>query len=127
MVDPRVDDVKVFVPCRDFEQSLSFYVALGWRINWRDIDLAELEAGGARFLLQDFYVEELARHFRMYIPVKDVRIWRERVRDVLATGRYPDATYSEPEAQISGALIMCVWDPSGVLLQFAQKPDQHRI
>ena len=49
---------EVFVPAKDFGESMGFYEAMGWRVNWRaeDDSLAELELAGNRVYLQNFYV-----------------------------------------------------------------------
>ena len=59
MDTPIASDVKVFVPAINFRQSLEFYKAMGWNINWRadDDSLAELELADCRFYLQNYYNE----------------------------------------------------------------------
>ena len=50
-------DVKVFVPAKDFQESLRFYSALGWHLNYRadNDDIVELELADCRFYLQNYY------------------------------------------------------------------------
>ena len=44
MSQPKAKDIKVFGPAMNFSDSVKFYEALGWSINWRanDDGLAEL-------------------------------------------------------------------------------------
>jgi predicted lactoylglutathione lyase len=35
---PTASDIRVFVPAKDFALSKSFYMALGWQLNWDDAD-----------------------------------------------------------------------------------------
>lgn len=120
MSDLTVSDVKVFVPAKDFATSRRFYTTLGWRETWADGGLAELELGGVRFYLQDFYAKDWAENFMLYVAVDDAEAWWAHVRTVLADGAFPDARVQPPKPEAYGALVTYVWDPSGVLLHFAQ-------
>jgi hypothetical protein len=71
MTPTNVLDLKSFVPARDFELSRRFYQDLGFTENWANKDAAELQLGGFRFLLQNFYVKEHAENFMMHLMVKD--------------------------------------------------------
>ena len=79
MGSPIASDVKIFVPSMNFSQSLEFYEAMGWNINWRadDDSLAELELANCRCYLQNYYNEAWANNFMMPITVDDARAWRE--------------------------------------------------
>jgi len=113
-------DVKVFVPAQDFETSLAFYQALGWKLNWRQGGLAELELGNVRFLLQDFYVKQWAHNFMLYIDVTDAQAWYEHISRIINTGDFGSARLNPPKEEAYGALVTYVWDPCGVLLHFAE-------
>ncbi len=118
----RASDVKVFVPAMNFQESLRFYKALGWQENFRSgsDDLAELELADCRFYLQNYYNKDWANNFMLHITVEDARAWWERASTVIAAGNYKYARLTEPNEQSYGALVTHVWDPSGVLLHFAQ-------
>lgn len=118
MSGPSARDVKVFVPAKDLGESMGFYEAMGWRVNWRaeDDSLAELELAGNRVYLQNFYVEDWANNFMMHITVDDARGWWEHASRVIREGGYRSARVREPEEQSYGALVTFVWDPCGVLL-----------
>jgi len=95
---PVAQDVKPFVPARDFDVSLQFYRALGWAMNWREGGLAELQLGDARMLLQDVYVPEWAENFMLYVPVDDAGVWHRHAADVIATLPDTDARVAPPSA-----------------------------
>lgn len=115
---PSARDVRVFVPSRDLEQSLAFYEALGWRRNWREGGLAEIELAGIRLYLQDFYVREWAHNFMIHVTVDDAAAWHRHAESVVA--RFPGTRTAPPKEEPYGATVTYVWDPGGVLLHLAQ-------
>jgi hypothetical protein len=119
MADLTVVDVRPFVPALDMETSRAFYQALGWAQLWSDGGLALLRLGGSQIMLQDHYVKEWAENSMLTVEVASADDWYEHVSDVLANGGYRDARVSEPRDEGWGR-VTHVWDPSGVLLHFAQ-------
>lgn len=117
---PSARDVKPFVGSREFDLSRDFYVALGWRLNFETSGLAELELGGARFYLQRFYSKDWCENSMLYIPVDDAAAWFDHVERVLEDDRFAPARVQPPAVQEHGAIVTYVWDPSGILLHFAQ-------
>ncbi len=121
MTTPTARDVKIFVPSKDFAMSRLFYAALGWKENWHhDSGLAEFELAGQRFYLQDYYEENWAENFMMYIVVDDAQAWHDHASGVIASGNFDGARASPPKEEGHGALVTYVWDPAGALLHFAQ-------
>lgn len=117
----KVTDVKVFVPARNFQLSRAFYEALGWTTNWvHEEGLAEMELGGTRFLLQNYYRKAWANNFMFYINVEDVEAWYRQISEVLAQNDFGKARVEAPQKQPHQDTVCFVWDPSGVLLHFAQ-------
>ncbi|MFK7921986.1 MAG: VOC family protein [Bacteroidia bacterium] len=121
-MDPNlsVSDLKVFVPAKDYKLSLAFYQALGWQLNADHGGLAEMELGGQRFFLQDYYKKAWAHNFMFYINVVDAQAWYEHVTKVLSGQAFGAAKVKAPEKQPHGDIVCFVWDPCGVLLHFAQ-------
>ncbi len=119
---PIAKDIKVFVPAMNFSESLEFYKALGWQVNFQaeDDSLAELELANCRFYLQNYYNKDWANNFMMLIKVDDAKAWWEHASKVIEAGNYKYARLKEPKEQSYGALVTFVWDPSGVLLHFAE-------
>ena len=117
---PAANDLKVFVPAKDFALSKRFYAALGFHANWEEGDLAELEIGGVRFLLQNLYEPTWAGHFMFHARVDDAAAWARHARAVIASGDYPGTKVEGPREESWGFRVTYVWDPSGVLLHFAE-------
>ena len=115
-----VSDVKPFIPAKNFEQSLKFYKELGWKELFRQDNLAELEIGNHRFFLQDYYVRAWANNSMLYINVDNAQSWHEKISMVLKEGKFGPARVRPPELQDYGDLVTFAWDPSGVLLHFAE-------
>ena len=114
-------DVKIFVPAKDFELSLSFYKAMGWQMNWvSDDGLAELELADCRFYLQNHYNKAWANNFMIYVVVDDAQAWYDHALAVIATGEYGELRIRPPKEEPFGALVAHLIDPSGVLLHLAQ-------
>ncbi|MEL6588548.1 MAG: VOC family protein [Bacteroidota bacterium] len=113
-------DIKVFVPAKDYQQSMRFYQALGWKLLADHGKVAVMELGGVRFFLQDYYQKAWAHNFMLYINVEDVQAWYEHAKSVIENGAFGEAKIKAPEQQAHGDIVCYVWDPGGALLHFAQ-------
>ena len=114
-------DVKIFVPAKNFEISLSFYELCGWKINWiHENSLAELELANSRMFLQDFYVEQWAHNFMIYVQVESVNEWYIHIKKILEDKKeFSQCKIQAPKKEPHGE-ICYVWDPSGVLIHLAE-------
>jgi catechol 2,3-dioxygenase-like lactoylglutathione lyase family enzyme len=110
-----VTDIRAFVPARDLAQSLQFYTELGFTINWSGPEIAELQAGSFRFLLQRFYVEAHAGNFMMSLQVTDLDAWWTFIERRDIAGRYPGIMCRAPALQPWGIRVLYLSDPTGVL------------
>jgi len=110
-----VTDMKAFVPARDMSVSKAFYNDLGFAINFSNDQIAELQIGSFRFLLQKFYVAQHAANFMMSLSVDDVDAWWEYIRRKEFPKKYPGIMCKAPEMQPWGLRILYLSDPSGVL------------
>ena len=113
-------DVKPFVGSKDFALSRDFYVAMGWSLNFDAGDLAELQLGDHRFYLQKNYQRQWCDNTMLHITVNDANAWYARAESVITSRNFRAAKVRSPSMQSYGALVTFVWDPSGVLLHFAQ-------
>jgi predicted lactoylglutathione lyase len=116
----NVTDIKPFIPAKDFELSQSFYQELGWISTWSDDDIAVMANSEHRFYLQNYYVKKWADNSMLYIGVESAQDWYEKVNGMVVGGSYPRIKVRRPKQESYGALVTYVWDPSGVLLHFAQ-------
>ncbi len=113
-------DIKPFIGAKDFQLSRSFYVALGWVVNFETPEIAELQLGDSRFYLQNYYLKAWCHNTMLHITVDSANAWYQHAAGVIKSGSYDEAKVNAPEPQDYGALVAQVWDPSGVLLHFAE-------
>jgi uncharacterized glyoxalase superfamily protein PhnB len=110
-----VIDLKTFVPAKDPGLAKRFYTDLGFTINWSNEQIAELQIGDFRFLLQSFYVAQHAENFMMSLNVEDADAWWEHIQRMDFTKKYPGIMCKAPEMQPWGIRVLYLSDPSGVL------------
>jgi hypothetical protein len=115
MLAGPVTDLKAFVPSKDPELSKKFYVDLGFTINWSNEEIAELQIGSFRFLLQKFYVAEHAGNFMMSLNVEDLDTWWEYIQNQDLAQKYPGIMCKPPQMQPWGLRVLYLSDPTGVL------------
>ena len=117
----KVKDLRVFVPARDFEESIRFYEALGFKKKWQHEDgLAEMQIGSNRIWLQNYYVKEWAENFMISIEVDDAAEWWRHINDLIVQGEFGSIRVKPPKKEPWGSTITYCWDPSGVLIHFTQ-------
>jgi uncharacterized glyoxalase superfamily protein PhnB len=115
MIPSPVIDLKTFVPARDAELSKKFYADLGFTINWSNDQIAELQIGSFRFLLQTFYVADHAGNFMMSLQVDDADAWWEYIQKQEIPKKYPEIMCKPPTMQPWGIRVLYLSDPTGVL------------
>jgi len=113
-------DVKPFIGSKEFTQSRDFYVAMGWTLVFDNSELARLELEGHGFYLQNYYQKQWCDNTMLHIAVENAQYWYEHVTKLLDTGLYGNSRVRKPTKQDSGEFVTFVWDPAGILLQFAQ-------
>ena len=110
-----VTDIKAFVPAKDLDVSKAFYTDLGFTINFSNDEIAELQIGSFRFLLQKFYVPQHAGNFMMSLNVDDLDAWWRYIQEKEFPRKYPGTMCKPPEMQPWGLRILYLSDPTGVL------------
>jgi uncharacterized glyoxalase superfamily protein PhnB len=115
MYPSPVIDLKTFVPAKDTELSKRFYTELGFVINWSDEQIAELQIGSFRFLLQTFYVAEHAGNFMMSLRVENADAWWEHIRRKELAKKCPGIVCTPPKMQPWGIRVLYLSDSAGVL------------
>lgn len=122
MLPSPVLDMKAFVPAKDHQISKAFYTDLGFTINWSNDEIAELQIGSFRFLLQKFYVAEHAGNFMMSLNVENADAWWEHIQRKEFTKKYPGIMSKAPAMQPWGQRVLYVSDPTGVLWHITENP-----
>ena len=125
MTNPNltVTDVKPFIGARDFDESRDFYVALGWRVTYDSDNLRVLELSDHRFYLQRYYNKQWCENTMLHVSVESVDDWFAFVKNGFTNNTFPDgARYDNAPKDEGYARTFHVWDPSGVLIHFAQFP-----
>ena len=115
MLPSPVTDMKAFVPARDHALSKAFYTDLGFTILWSNDEIAELQIGSFRFLLQKFYVAEHAGNFMMSLQVQDADAWWDHIQRQELAKKYPGIMCRPPQMQPWGVRVLYLSDPTGVL------------
>jgi len=114
-----VRDLRAFVPAKDLELSRRFYADLGFRENWANAEIAEIEVSGYRFLLQKFHAKGHAENFMMQLLVEDADSWWERIQAADLANKYGLAMARPPAMQPWGLRVLYLADPGGVLWHIA--------
>jgi catechol 2,3-dioxygenase-like lactoylglutathione lyase family enzyme len=122
MPNLRAIEIKAFVPAKDFARSKEFYQDLGFVLASDSGGVAYFHHGDVSFLLQDFYVEALAKNLMMHLLVEDVSAWRARVEDAGVAAKY-GVKVTEIVQEPWRMRDFMVIDPSGVLWRIAQNTD----
>jgi len=122
MLPSPVLDMKAFVPAKDPDLSKAFYADLGFTINWSNDEIAELQIGSFRFLLQKFYVAQHAGNFMMGLNVEDVDVWWKHIQQQRFLEKYPGIMCKPPAMQPWGMRVLFLSDPTGVLWHISEKP-----
>src|ERR1700746_3243165 len=102
----KVLSIKAFVPARDFEQSRSFYIDLGFRQLWGDDSACGLEIDGQGFILQKFYIKEHAGNFMMSLTVESADAWWERIAELKLKEKYQLSLLKPPQMQPWGIRVL---------------------
>ena len=121
MTQRSVLDLKAFVPARNFALSRQFYLELGFSEKWGNEQACELQIGGFRFLLQNFYVKDHAENFMMHLMVENADEWWEHIRNHGLAEKYSLGMAKPPALQPWGLRVLYLTDPTGVLWHIADR------
>jgi catechol 2,3-dioxygenase-like lactoylglutathione lyase family enzyme len=118
----QILSLRPFVPAQDFDASIRFYEALGFRVSHRDTDIAMLKAESFSFILQNFYVKEFAENLMLQLLVRDADAWWTQTNPERLTDTFGVKPARAPAMQSWGMKVGFVFDPSGVLWHIAEAP-----
>lgn len=111
----QVDDIRVFIPSKDYPASQRFYQALGFNMEYVSEDLTLFDNGNCFFFLQRFYNQEFAENLMMQLSVLDIEEAFERVTKLEGF----DINF-EPISQERWGKVFYLWGPSGELWHITQ-------
>jgi len=106
----KVDDIRVFIPSKDYEESKAFYQALGFKMEHASDDLSLFENGDCSFFLQRFYNKALATNLVMQLSVLDIN----EAFEVISNMKQFDIKYDPIKTERWGKVVN-LWGPSGEL------------
>ena len=118
----QVLGLRPFVPARDFGPSKSFYKGLGFLSTYEDESVAIFKLEDFSFILQDFFVEELANNLMVQLLVRDADAWWGENKVGTLAARFPVREPRAPTMQAWGLKVGFLFDPSGVLWHVAELP-----
>ncbi len=126
MPELKAIELKVHLPSKSFEVSKQFYQDIGFTLCWSNGDLALLHYGPhgqpvhVGFLLQDYYVKDLAENLQMHLLVKDVDAWWAHMQARQISEKYGVAM-GKPEDRAWKMRDFTLVDPSGVRWRVSQE------
>ena len=119
-VPSGTEAARAFIPARDFDQSKSFYEALGFK-KLLDGDVAIFGIGASAFILQRYYHKAWAENCMMQIMVDDLDAWWAHIEALDLAKAFGVQPPKAPAMQPWGLRVAYVYDPCGVLWHVAQR------
>jgi hypothetical protein len=120
LIMDQVLALRPFVPARDPSQSRRFYEALGFVATHSDNDVTMLKLENFSFILQNFYVKELAENLMMQLLVRNADTWWTRIDAAKLAAEFSVRPPKAPAIQAWGMKVGFLFDPSGVLWHVAE-------
>jgi hypothetical protein len=106
----QVSDIRAFIPSKDYEESKSFYQALGFSMEYASDELSIFECGESTFFLQKYYNEALANNLMFQLIVPNI----EEAFKVISSIHGFNIKY-EPIKEERWGKVIYLWGPSGEL------------
>lgn len=107
--------LRPFIPSKDYERSRQFYEALGFVAAPSTGEITVMSTGSDSFLLQNFYVKELAENLMLQLSVPDIQAWWNQYCPENLADRFDTRPPSPPALQPWGLVVGFLHDPCGVL------------
>ncbi len=106
----QVQDLRVFIPSKDYQESQSFYQALGFKMEYVSDDLSIFQSGECSFFLQKFYNKEFANNLMIQLSVPNI----DEAFKVISSIEGVNLRYEAIKQERWGQVIY-LWGPSGEL------------
>ena len=118
-----IDDFKPFVPSNDYKVSRAFYEHMGFKVNWDEGEICEIDTQfGYRFLLLSKNHNNYAHSLMLHFMANSAQEWYEHFTNIELAKTFEGTKVAKPKLQPWGLVITYVWDPAGVLLHFVEIP-----
>jgi predicted lactoylglutathione lyase len=122
----KIEDFKPFVPSNDYEVSKEFYKCIGFTVNWDSEEVCEIDTNFiSRFLLLPRNHNNYGQSLMLHFMVNSAQEWYDHFLSIGLMEKFEGTKVAAPELMPWGLLITHVSDPAGVLLHFAERPDEN--
>lgn len=111
----QVDDIRAFVPSKNYSVSKSFYHALGFEMDYVSEDLTLFTNGECSFFLQRFYNQTFANNLMLQLSVLDIAHAYATLSNLTGFDIRFEPIKEEPWGK-----VMSLWGPSGELWQITE-------
>jgi uncharacterized glyoxalase superfamily protein PhnB len=116
----KAREILTFIPSViDFQTAKSFYIELGFAVDFEDGSLAILRKDSCSFFLQDNSNNWIEGNFMMVLNVEDLDAWWEHLQRLDLESRYNGVKLRAPELYPWGNREIHLIDPCGVLWHIA--------
>lgn len=115
----QVEDIRVFIPSKDYQISKTFYQSLGFKLTEANKELSILQRGNSTFFLQNYFNQEFAENLMMQLIVTDI----EEAFNTISGLEIENIRY-EPIRNERWGRVIYLWGPSGELWHITQLNSQ---
>lgn len=115
----QVKDIRVFIPSKDYEESRSFYKALGFNLADASRDLTICESGRSTFFLQRYFNQEFAENLMLQLIVADIEQAFKTISGIKGFNTRYEPIKDEPWGR-----VIYLWGPAGELWHITQLSSQ---
>ncbi len=113
-------EILTFIPSViDFQTAKTFYLEIGFEVDYEDDSLAILRKNNCRFFLQNNSNNWIEGNFMMVLNVEDLDAWWEHLQGLDLESRYQGVKLRAPEVYPWGNREIHLIDPCGVLWHIA--------
>ena len=116
-MEHHLQSIRPFIGSKDFNESRSFYTALGFSEICIDDKMSFFKIDDFGFYLQNYYAKEWVDNTMLFFEVADVDTHFEDFKKLQLKDRFPSMKCSEIVRNDWGDEYF-VHDPAGVLLHF---------
>jgi catechol 2,3-dioxygenase-like lactoylglutathione lyase family enzyme len=109
--------IRTFIGSKDYNESRSFYRALGFREFVTSENMSYFSMGNLGFYLQDAYVKDWIDNTMIFLEVEDLDATLEHIRSLQLTKKYKNVRLSDIVYNDWGNEFF-LHDPCGILWHF---------